>query len=363
MLLKVGSTTQKKLGFLTGHGEHTFASSYQNSNQGDTRADYQFAADLGKNYEIKSVSLAPKEGDTTDPLADIDTLIIPGPTTPLSDDEVKKIQDFVASGKNAIFLIDRMQEDLSYSFSSSRLEDDYQNLLSKWGLAVEPEIVADSSNDMASFNQGYVTYSVNYPFFTKTTNLNRNNAITANLESFTIPWANPIQITSKDNVKVDILASTSKNYNLFSEQEVTAPAESSSEDNTPAEVKKTLQPISLQPEQDYGLTKQSKDPLPLAVIAQAGDEGKIVLVGDSDFLSQSFTGNDLFFYNVVDSLTLGDTLIQIRSKGVTDRPIASLSEGQKNAIRWGLTIGVPLLFILYGFYRRSQRNLLKSRPV
>ncbi|MFZ5391807.1 MAG: GldG family protein [Patescibacteria group bacterium] len=363
MLLKVGSVSQKKIGFLTGHGEHTFASSSQFAGN-DPRADYKFEKELARNYDIKTIDLSTKEGeDKTNPLDEIDTLIIPGPTEPISDEEAKQIHDFVAKGKNAILLIDRMKQELSYSFSSSRLENDYQNLLSKWGLSIEPKLVADSSNDMASFNQGYVTYSVPYPFFTKVTNINQNNAITSNLESFTIPWANPIKIDKKDGVNTEVLASTSQYYNLISEQEVTAPANTNTEGNADAPAQKTLQPINLGPEQDFGITRQSKDPLPLVVMAQAQNEGKIILVSDSDFLSQSFAGNDLFFYNCLDSLTLGDTLIQIRSKGVTDRPIGPLSEGQKTGLRWGLTLGVPILFILYGFYRRSQRNILKNRPV
>ncbi len=88
------------------------------------------------------------------------------------------------------------------------------------------------------------------------------------------------------------------------------------------------------------------------------DTGKVIIVGDSDFVAQGGS-NTLLFYNMIDGLTLGDDLIEIRSKGVTDRPLSDLSNPEKDAIKWGITLGVPLLFIFYGFYRRYRRQQKK----
>ncbi|MBU0647973.1 GldG family protein, partial [Patescibacteria group bacterium] len=354
MLLKVGSTTEPTIGFLEGHGEHGLAqsNSYAFAAETNPRDDYQLQEELSRNYNVTQVSLTTPEGgeEGVDPLADIDTLIIAGPTEELYDDEISQIHQFVTSGKNAIFLIDSMNVDLQFSFSAFSQTANYDKLLSPWGISVQPALIADQISDMASFNQGFVTYSLPYPFFVKVSNLNPDNSITRDIESFTLPWASPLNITPTEGVSIETLASTSPYYNLFEEQVIEVPTENTSEaettDNpenpdTPNETKQQKTPIDLNPQQEFGITDQTKDALPLVVMAQKANEGKAIFIGDSDFLSQTFPGNILFFQNAVDALSLDDTLIQIRSKGISDRPIKPLSDSQKNTIRWGLTLGVP----------------------
>jgi ABC-type uncharacterized transport system involved in gliding motility auxiliary subunit len=257
-----------------------------------------------------------------------------------------------------------MNVDTQSAFQATNNPNHYNDLISKWGLAVEPSIVADANHDYANFNQGYVTFTLPYPFFVKASNLDKNNSITQDLESFVIPWGSPIKITSTTGVTTEVLATTSKNYKLFTESDVTAPASSTPTDgSTAADQPKTVsQPVNLDPQQDFGITNESKEPLPLAVIAQKQGEGKIIVVGDSDFVAQG-SANQVFIQNAIDALTLGNELISIRSKGLTDRPLTELSETSKNIFRWGLIIGLPLLFVIYGLYRRYSRRQLKTMKI
>jgi ABC-type uncharacterized transport system involved in gliding motility auxiliary subunit len=74
-----------------------------------------------------------------------------------------------------------------------------------------------------------------------------------------------------------------------------------------------------------------------------------------------FQDNQVFLLNIIDWLTLGEQLIGIRSRGVTDRPLMETTEATKTFIKTANMLVVPLLIILFGlarFYirRRKRRN-------
>jgi ABC-type uncharacterized transport system involved in gliding motility auxiliary subunit len=92
-------------------------------------------------------------------------------------------------------------------------------------------------------------------------------------------------------------------------------------------------------------------------------EIQIILVGNSRFPANDFLGqypeNRTFFLNAVDWLTLGDSLIGIRSRGVTTRPLKQIGERSKATIRFASTFGIPIVLIIWGLflrYRRSSRR-------
>lgn len=370
---KVDAQSVKTVGFLTGHKEHTFAPDQNQQmfmrTQPDERADYGIRSTLEKNYTVTDVLLTEEHPK----VEGVDTLVIAGPKEALKDYEVKAIGDFVASGKNAVFLIDQI--DVGQGLQTSKLPYKFSNLLDLWGVSVAKALVKDESHDNASFSQGFFSFSLPYPYWVKVKNLNQNNAITSTIDSFVIPWASPLQVQKKDGVTVDVLASTSNHYALSeAEMLVDVPAAKSSEGDktkpavsaTPAAPQKELkdQPINLNPQQDFGITQESKTALPLALIAQKKGEGKVFIMGDSDFVSNSFSEqfkqNTVLFMNVIDSFTLGDDLIAIRSKAVADHSFGQVPEGLKNIIRWGNILLVPTLFIIYGLVRRAVRNAKKN---
>ena len=93
--------------------------------------------------------------------------------------------------------------------------------------------------------------------------------------------------------------------------------------------------------------------------------GKIIVVGDSDFITDGFLRNNpdnlTLFQNLVDTLSFDEALISIRSKGVTSRPIKELTDGSRATIRYLNIFGLTLLVIAFGMLRYFMRR--KSRFV
>ena len=92
---------------------------------------------------------------------------------------------------------------------------------------------------------------------------------------------------------------------------------------------------------------------------------QILVVGNSNFITDQFLRmypeNVLFVQNALDWMTLGEDLIEIRSRGATARPLKELSAGARDAIRWANTLGIPILVILFGLIWNGARKKSRRR--
>lgn len=357
---KISSNDLKTVGFLTGHGEHELSSQamqrqfsqfFQNQNP---REDYIFREKLEKNYQVTTVQIEEAKPEITG----IDTLVVAGPQEILKDYEVKAIQTFVQRGGNTILLLNRIST--AMGLQAEVLSQDYADLLKPWSIAIEPTLVADKSNANATFNQGFFSFSLPYPLWVRSTNLSKSSTITANLDAMILPWTSPLTITpSQDtDLLVETLIASSPYYTILAEKDASKPK--NIEEKTPTPSAKT--PINLDPQQQFNISSEAKPALPLAVLAQRKGEGKIIVVGNSDFPSKIFgetSGGQIFLLNAIDSFTLGDDLIAIRSRQIEDRPLKEIGEAAKNLIRWGNILLVPIIFVSYGATRKLLRNAKK----
>jgi len=88
-------------------------------------------------------------------------------------------------------------------------------------------------------------------------------------------------------------------------------------------------------------------------------EGRMVIVGDVDYLQEQFVRSNpqnlVFTLNAVDWLAQDEALIGIRSKFRTPPVLAFTSDFQRVALKWGNLVGVPLLFSALGLVRVTGR--------
>ncbi len=336
------------LGFASGHGE---------KNRDEDLALSQ--KEISEIYQIRDVELS-SGGLISD---EINTLIFVGPQEEFNQSELYAIDQFLMSGRSAVFLIDgvTVDEELAAKKNSAGLNE----ILKSYGLEVEPVFVLDSSNEIASFNQGFLTFSTQYPFFTKVREpgFNKENAAVASLRELILPWASPITINESraPEAEIQILARSTSEAWLM-------------EDN-----------FNLQPQGNFGFYNDPETyNLAAALfgklnsafdkkIVAAGEvekehltsteEAKIVLVGNSSFAADNFVrrypDNLLFLQNLVDSVSLDGDLIKIRSKEINSRPLKEISEGAKKAVKYFNIFGVTAAVLIFGLIRYFTRR--KSR--
>lgn len=367
---KITSAGLKKVGFLTGHKEHgifelpAFAANQMQDNPNDYTVINKL---LSENYETKSVNI--KDGSE---IKEVNTLVIAGPQEDLSDREKYEIDQFIMTGGNVIFLLDQYKIDNNLQITP--VTTGLEPMISAYGLKINKDLVVDSSNEMISFTNGNSRFIQPYPFWIRvlTENLNQDNPITSKMKTLNFPWPSSVGIVEIEGVLTEVLASSSE-YNEL----------------------KTGQQINLFPDQEYDLSPKNKVPLVVQASgkfksyfagqpvpeAEATDtetitstqtgerldqspvEGKLVLIGNSMFLTDSqvmqYNSNAIFFSNIVDALTLDSDLITIRAKSLTSRPIEQISEKKKTVLKVINIVIIPIIIIGLGvvkyFLRRKKK--------
>ena len=120
-----------------------------------------------------------------------------------------------------------------------------------------------------------------------------------------------------------------------------------------------------EPKLDEGDETKPPDDSKRETLAECKEPTQIIVVGNSEFPANNFIAqfpsNAIFFLNMIDWLTLGDQLINIRSRGITDRPLEETTEKEKNRIKFLNIWGVVILVILFGIAKYLIRKNRKRR--
>ncbi|MFC2035344.1 GldG family protein [Chloroflexota bacterium] len=320
-ILEVTGIIQKKVYFLTGHGESNIVS--------DAPNDYLLAREglLNNLYRVETLDLlfTPSIPD------DADILLIAGPQKPLTNSEIEIIDNYLNNNGAAIILLN----------PESPLE--IKQLLSSWGLNIRDGVIIDPSSYAApNIDSPMVPRTANFfglsvIYFPGATALIPQPTYTAKL-IIDEETGQPLQViwTSEESqIQILPLASTSEDSWL-------------EEDFSPGE------------EPKYNEEIDQKGPFALSVLITSsptnGDEEvstedergtRLIVIGDSDFASNEhyYDGNngDLFL-NAVQLLTAGKELISIERKIL---PFRRLIVGQeaKRFIDYS-SIGLPPLLVL-----------------
>lgn len=345
---KVSSSEAVSIGFLSGHGEWGI--------------DDDLALvknDLQKQYQAKNVDISGDELISDD----IKTLVIAGPKEKFSDKELYIIDQFLMRGGNLFVALDNIT--VSNTLSPTNVETGLEKLLEYQGLKLSKNLILDSgSNEMVSFSSGFAQYFTSYPFWPKVVKqgFNQESIISNKLEALVLPWVSMVEILpgkAGDNKVTELVKTSGRSWTM-----------------TP--------PFDLNPQQQFAPIGEAGPQLAAAGVAgkfksyfkgrladfdfgglknsfiESTDKANIVLVGDGDFMQDKFVGrfedNGVFFENVVDYLSLGEELIEIRSRGVSDRSLKELSNSSKVAIKFLNILGVTALVILFGVFRFYSRR-------
>lgn len=264
----------------------------------------------------------------------------------LSEASVQAFQKYIEGGGKALLFIDRFSVGMGEGGLLPKPQTNpLAEFLAGFGVSVEPDLVVDPSNAMATFTGGFINYHLPYPFWVQIRPEGFNQAVgfVADLNNLVLPWTSSLKVTEKAGVSTKVLFTT-----------------------TPLAAKTG----ALDPGRPL-------DPQAAQIAFEAGEVGQqtlgllindqMMVVGNSrllqnDFL-QKFEGNLVFVENAIDIFSTGEQLIGIRAKGVTRRPIAILSDAARQTLRLAAILLSPLLLLGIGLLilwrRKTQARRLK----
>ncbi len=319
--------------------------------------------ELSRHYQVRRINL--DQGERIP--ASVRVLVISGPKKKFSQWEKYGIDQFLMKGGRLAFFANQMDVDIPQG-TAQKQELELDDFLANLGIEINDDLVADwqCSRIAVSQQRGAYTMSniINYPFFPTASTFNENSLIVKDLESVTfnfvssldsgqavsrglrfdpIVWSSDVSGIQK--APFDINPYRQFNRGDFADgPQVLAAAVKGSFKSYYSEWDEA------QIENEIGFVESTLTQSP---------ETRLVAVGDADFgTDQNLRGNDnlAFFLNIVDWLAQDEALISIRSKQVTTRPLKETSIGAKKLIKYGNTLGLPVLVVLFGVVRWQIRK-------
>jgi gliding-associated putative ABC transporter substrate-binding component GldG len=376
-IIKVSSKKAKTIGFLTGHDEYDI---YEDGDYSAVRDELQQAK-----YSVSKV-------DTTNGKKisdDVDTLIVAGPKKQVGERDKYEIDQFIMRGGRAVFLVDAIQMPRGMLYGAP-LSTGLNDMLEHYGAKLGNNLVLDQSMSNVSFGSNIggmsVSYSLPYPYWPRIIkkNFSQIHPITNQLESLVLPWTSSVEVVAAKGGEIkseELVKSTEHAWTVQGQYDLNPQQRFY---QTPSEKKSYTLAVELS-----GKFKSFYAGKPIPKVESTGEEKsspsenesgrktleesketQIIVVGNSNFIANNILGglggsqansNMIFFQNLVDWLTLGEELINIRSRGVTDRPLKEdLSETTKSFIKFSCTLGIPIIIVIFAFVRFYMRRRTKK---
>jgi len=308
-ILKVTSDVAKSIYFVVGHDEKS------PFDEAPTGYSVMREAVEQQNYYVKPLSLF----DVPEIPEDCYILVVAGPAKDYTENEISKIEDYLAGGRNALFMID------------ARVElPNLEQLLAANRILLDDNLVIDPFSRMygGDYTVPVVTGYADHPI---TRNFN-------NVGTF-YPVARSVSIRTDEvlGVRAEILATTGNS--AWGETDLDGISRGKA-------VKDDV---------------DAHGPVPIAAVAKSTyvggqraesgpDESTIVVFGDSDFVANNafrVMGNSDLFLNVINYLAEEKNLVAIRARpGMGDQLFLRASQGRM--IFFLSVILLPLAVVVVG---------------
>lgn len=328
---KLSGVNKPIVGFVTGQQEETPATMVQ------------AAEEMKVLYDVQNASLA----DTA--LSRFKTLIIVQPKDSFQQADLAALDNFLAQGKGILVALNRVEANLQ-TMQGEQVNTGLETWLAQKGINIAPDFVVDAKcgtitvqrPQQTPFGTMNVVQQMQFPYFPMISRFG-DHQIVKGIEQVILPFASSL-VYSGNRQFTPLLFSS---------------ATSGSE---------TL-PLTFDINKQIGDYAYNKPNLVLGGLVEGNLVGnsssRLVVFADGDFavngageeaqrLSQD---NISLLVNAVDYLSDDTGLNELRTKGVTSRPIEKeLSDGQKSAIKW-FNLLLPIGLVLgYGILRSQRRK-------
>jgi len=329
---KIAVLDKPSIGLIQGHGEPSM-SEMQQVNAG-----------LSVLYNFEPFNL----NDTTPIPERFSSLALVRPTDSISEGAFRRLDAFLDRGGNLFIAINRVKGDLQNSFGST-ITTGLETWLKNKGVDVKNNFVIDAQcgNVTVQQQQGMFVFNSNvkFPYIPIIQNF-ADHSITKGIEAVVLQFASSMEYIGNDTAaSFTPIAFTSENSGTNSV------------------------PMYFNVQKQWG---KSDFPLNKQVVAGVlerhlnnGKTSKICIVGDGDFpvggqnaQQRIHEGNVNLMVNSIDWLSDATGLIDLRTKGISYRPLEELEDSTKTALKY-LNFLLPIvLVVLYGVVR-MQMNASK----
>ncbi len=321
---KLSVVNKPSIAIIEGHGEPSLSDIVQ------------VYKELRVMYDVQPLKMT----DTTEIPDKFRTIAIIRPMDTIPATQLTILDKYLARGGNIFLALNRVQGNFQNATGTS-LSVGMDGWLRKKGITIADSFIIDANCGVVTLQQQQGTFTmstqVQFPYLPVIHKF-ADNPITKGLESVSLQFASPITFTDDSLIKFIPLAFTSDKSGSL----------------------KT--PLYFDVQKQWQL---SDFPLKSQVVAgilegklSGNVNSRIVLVADGDFaVGSSNGGNQLppdninLLVNSIDWLSDDTGLINLRTKGITSRPIKKMEDSTKALLKWINFLAPIVLIIIYGLIR------------
>ncbi|MEN6437180.1 MAG: Gldg family protein [Syntrophobacter sp.] len=330
-LLKLSRKDQKKIYFLSGHGEHSH-----------TAADKDGYTNVGialqnNYYAVAELNLLQRPDIPGDAAA----VVIAGPRKRIVQHELEVLKTYLERGGKLFVMVDPLTD------------TGVPDFLKGYGIEVGDDVIVDRMSRLFGASER-IPVVVEYGAHKITNHFA--------LPTF-YPDARSVSPTAQppDGVQVEVLASTGPNAWAERDLKMLDRGQAAFDEGQDLKGPVPLAVVAnVAPREKKDRDVESKEGKEKDARASSGD-GVLVVTGDSDFAANSYFslyGNGDFFMNAINFLADEGNLITVEPRQAKNKPML-LTQGQAKAVFWIALVLVPLAILICGFtvsrVRRSQR--------
>ncbi len=329
---KLAVVNKPAVGFLQGHGEAS------------RNERLQAEQELNILYSVEDVHI----NDSSSIPAHIKSLAIIRPTDSIPPGVLKVLDRYLAGGGNVFVALNRVSGDLQTGYGSG-LSTGLESWLSNKGLHVNENFLVDEHCVSATMQQqignAIQLSSVAIPYIPRVNRFSEH-PVTQGLEEVILQFVSTMDFMGDSTTKFTPL--------LYS-------SDLSGTQGTPTyfnfQRRWTMGDFPLKGQVLGGIIEESRP---------GGMGGKLVVIGDGDFAvntgnQQVNPDNISLLVNGIDWLSDDTGLIELRTKGVSSRPIKQMEDHQRSLIKW-INFLLPILLVLvYGVFRYQRRKSQKIK--
>jgi gliding-associated putative ABC transporter substrate-binding component GldG len=327
---KLSVTNKPSIALIQGHGEPYISDVMQVYNE------------LSILYNVEALTLT----DTTVIPEKFKTIAVIRPTDTIPPVQLSILDKFLARGGNIFLALNRVDGNFSNA-TGNPVSNGMEEWLARKGVTISPNFVVDATCGVVTLQQqqGGFTMSTQLQFpYLPVIHKFANNPITKGLEAVSLQFASPVTFSGDSTIKFTPLAFTSDKSGSLNA------------------------PLYFDVQKQWQLTDFPLKAIPVAGLLEGRLAGsansKMILVTDGDFaINGPRGGNQLpkdnvsLLVNSIDWLSDDTGLIDLRTKGITSRPIKEMESGTKTFLKWFNFLLPLVLVVIYGLVRvQANRN-------
>lgn len=353
-----------KVAYLVGQGEPTGPETLDLSNTLQSKYDFYLLNPDNQPYISDS----------------LDAIIIVKPANPFSETTKLKLDQYLMRGGNVLFLIDALHADMDSlirngtEFTAYARDLNLDDLLFRYGVRLNPNLVQDRQSDMLPQNVGTIGGQpqielLPWPYFPLLYGSD-DHPISKNLDAVVMQFPNSVDTVAAEGITKQVLLASSNTSRLVGTPvivtvEILKQLENASafrDKNIPVAVLLEGNFKSLYARRMAGIMQDLQSQMGVPYLPQANKPGKILVTGDGDwvlggatkqgplpmganpFTQYTFANRD-FLINTLDYMTDESGIMATRNRDFTPR-LLDPKKLEKQATTWQyVNIALPLLLL------------------